>query len=109
MALRRVGVGAEKNQLCAVVADDYRVAGQVDVDQPGELDDVLAKNIGLGFRCREEYLVVPGLERAQQRLTGELERRANLVRFENVANAVHQPARYHCNETLPGSFGRRQG
>ncbi len=31
MALCGVGIGAEKNQLCAVVADDNRVAGQVDV------------------------------------------------------------------------------
>jgi hypothetical protein len=40
MALRGVGIGTEKNQLCAVVADDNRVAGQVDVDQTGKLDDV---------------------------------------------------------------------
>lgn len=32
MALRGVGVGAEKNQFCAVIAQDNRVTGQVNVN-----------------------------------------------------------------------------
>jgi hypothetical protein len=92
MALRGVGIGAEKNQLCAVVADDNRVAGQVDVDQTGKGDDVLSEHIRLRFTGRQKYLVMAGLERAQQRLAGKVERRANLARFQNVADAVLKPA-----------------
>jgi hypothetical protein len=78
-----------ENQLCAVVADDNRVAGQVDVDQTGKLDDVFAEHVSLRFTGRQKYLVMAG-QRAQQRLAG-VERRANLARFQNVANAVLQP------------------
>lgn len=47
MTLRGVGVGAEKNQLCTVVADNNRVAGQVNIDPAGKLDDVLTEYIRL--------------------------------------------------------------
>ncbi|MNR50690.1 hypothetical protein D3C85_1702460 [compost metagenome] len=40
MALRGVGVGAEKNQLRAVVAEHNRVAGQLNVNSPRKLNDV---------------------------------------------------------------------
>ena len=90
MALRGVGIGTEKNQLCAVVADDNRVAGQVDVDQSRKLNDVFAEHVSLRFTGRQKNLVMSGLERAQQRLAGEIERRANLAGFENVANTVRQ-------------------
>lgn len=33
MALRGIGIGAEKNQFCAIVAYDNWVAGQVDVSR----------------------------------------------------------------------------
>lgn len=50
MALRGVGIGAEKNQLCAVVADDNRVASQVDVNEllgtAGKLTDKLQGMLG---------------------------------------------------------------
>ncbi len=49
MALRGVGIGTEKNQFCAVVTDDNRVAGQVDVDQSRKLDDVFAEHVSLRF------------------------------------------------------------
>ena len=42
MALRGVGIGTEKNQFCAVVTDDNRVAGQVDV----ALDAICARYYG---------------------------------------------------------------
>lgn len=43
MALRGVGVGAEKNQFCAVIAQDNRVTGTVLAANPGlaELGAVL--------------------------------------------------------------------
>lgn len=90
MALRGVGIGAEKNQLCAVVADDNRVAGQVDVNQSRKLDDVFPEHVSLRFTGRQKNLVMAGLERAQQCLAGKVERRANLAGFENIANTVRQ-------------------
>lgn len=51
MALRGVGVGAEKNQLCAVVADNNRVSGQLNINPAGKLDDLLAEYIRLRFTC----------------------------------------------------------
>lgn len=49
MALRRIGIGTEKNQLCAIVADDNRVTGQVDIDQTCKLDDVFTEHVSLRF------------------------------------------------------------
>ncbi len=49
MALRGVGIGAEKNQLCAIVADDNRVAGQVNVNQSRKLNDVFPEHVSLRF------------------------------------------------------------
>lgn len=49
MALRGVGIGTEKNQFCAVVTDDNRVASQVNVDQSRKLDDVFAEHVSLRF------------------------------------------------------------
>jgi hypothetical protein len=49
MALRGVGIGAEKNQLCAVVADDNRVAGQVNINQTGKRDNVFSEHVRLGL------------------------------------------------------------
>ena len=91
MALRGVGVGAEKNQFCAVVADNNRVAGQLNINPAGKLDDVLAEYIRLRFTRRQKNLVMAGFQRVQQRLAGKVERRPNLARFQNVTNAVLKP------------------
>lgn len=90
MTLRGVGVGAEKNQFCAVVADNNRVAGQLHINPAGKLDDVLTKYIRLRFTRRKENLVMAGFQRVQQRLAGKVERRPNLARFQNVTNAMLQ-------------------
>ena len=49
MALCGVGIGAEKNQLCTVVADDNRVAGQVNIDQTGKRDNVFSEHVRLSL------------------------------------------------------------
>ncbi|VDR25925.1 Uncharacterised protein [Raoultella terrigena] len=79
MTLRGVGVGAEKNQLCAVVADNNRVASQLHINPAGKLDDVLAENIRLRFTRRQKNLVMAGFQCVQQRLAGKVERRPNLA------------------------------
>ncbi|MNE29113.1 hypothetical protein D3C80_1225850 [compost metagenome] len=88
MTLRGVGVGPEKNQLCAVVTDDNRVTRQVNVDQPRKGDDVFTEHIRLRLTGRQKYLVLPGFQRAQKCLARKVKRRANLTRFEDVANTV---------------------
>ena len=91
MALRGVGVGAEKNQFCAVIAQDNRVTGQVNVNQPGKGDDVFAEHIRLRFTGRQKNLVMTGFQGAQQRLAGKIKRRANLAGFQDIADAVLKP------------------
>ena len=66
MALRGVGVGAEKNQLRTVVTEHNRVAGQLNVNPPGKLNDVLAEDIRLRFARGKKNLVVAGFQRVQQ-------------------------------------------
>ncbi len=71
MALRGVGVGAEKNQFCAVIAQDNRVTGQVNVNQPGKGDDVFAEYIRLRFTGRQKNLVMTGFQGAQEQRLAE--------------------------------------
>ncbi len=91
MALCGVGVGAEKNQFCAVIAQDNRVTGQVNVNQPGKGDDVFTEHIRLRFTGRQKNLVMTGFQGAQQRLAGKIKRRANLAGFQDIADAVLKP------------------
>lgn len=84
MALCGVGVGAEKNQFCAVIAQDNRVTGQVNVNQTGKGDDVFAEHIRLRFTGRQKNLVMTGFQGAQQRLAGKIKRRANLAGFQDT-------------------------
>jgi len=66
MALRGVGVGAEKNQFRAVVAEHNRVTGQLNVNQPGKLNNILAEDIRLRFASGKKNLVVAGFQCVQQ-------------------------------------------
>ncbi|SRY25987.1 Uncharacterised protein [Escherichia coli] len=91
MALCGVGVGAEKNQFCTVIAQDNRVTGQVNVNQTGKGDDVFAEHIRLRFTGRQKNLVMAGFQGAQQRLAGKIKRRANLAGFQDIADAVLKP------------------
>lgn len=80
MALCGVGVGAEKNQFCAVIAQDNRVTGQVNVNQTGKGDDVFAEHIRLRFTGRQKNLVMTGLIESlspsgRRRLSAELAKR----------------------------------
>ena len=90
MALRGVGVGAEKNQFCAVIAEDNWVTGQVNVNQPGKGDDVFAEHIRLRFTGRQKNLVMTGFQGAQQRLAGKIKCRANR-QDSDIADAVLKP------------------
>ncbi len=63
MALRCVGVGAKKNQLCAVIAEHNRIAGELHIHHARKLDDVFTEHISLSLTGREKNLVVAGIER----------------------------------------------
>lgn len=80
-----------ENQFCAVIAQDNRVTGQVNVNQPGKGDDVFAEHIRLRFTGRQKNLVMTGFQGAQQRLAGKIKRRANLAGFQDIADAVLKP------------------
>lgn len=91
MTLCGVGVGAKKNQFCAVIAKDNRVTGQVNVNQTGKGDDVFTEYIRLRFTGRQKNLVMTGFQGAQQRLAGKIKRCANLAGFQDIADAVLKP------------------
>ncbi len=97
MALRGVGVGAEKNQFCAVIAQDNRVTGQVNVNQTGKGDDVFAEHIRLRFTGRQKNLVMTGFQGAQQRLAGKKNVAPIWRDFRISRMRCSSPARYQCN------------
>lgn len=80
-----------ENQFCAVIAQDNRVTGQVNVNQPGKGDDVFAEHIRLRFTGRQKNLVMTGFQGTQQRLAGKIKRCANLTGFQDIADAVLKP------------------
>ena len=71
MALRGVGVGAEKKSVLRRYCPDNRVTGQVNVNQTGKGDDVFAEHIRLRFTGRQKNLVMTGFQGAQQRPRGK--------------------------------------
>lgn len=80
-----------ENQFCAVIAQDNRVTGKVNVNQTGKGDDVFTEHIRLRFTGRQKNLVMAGFQGAQQRLAGKIKRRANLAGFQDIADAVLKP------------------
>ncbi len=86
MALRGVGVGAEKNQFCAVIAQDNRVTGQVNVNQPGKGDDVQQQaEIRKARLLADAESVILPLERAVRLNMATDEERSRLESWERYS------------------------
>ncbi len=89
VTLRGARIGSQEEQLGAVGKHDAVAAGKRLVDRLAhELLHVATEQMRLCLGCAKEYLIAPGGERIDQRLTGEVKRRTDLTRLQDDAGTL---------------------
>ena len=91
MALRGVGVGAEKNQFCAVIAQTIGSPVRSTSTRRAKAMMYSRNTYACVLLADRKNLVMAGFQGAQQRLAGKIKRRANLAGFQDIADAVLKP------------------